>query len=239
MTDQGVLTGKALRTPKAAALAGIVFSVLLIASELLIWLSVPVNPSTPAIDVMNKSETISLALNILPLAGIAFLWFIATVRNRLGAQEDQFFSTVFFGSGLLYLTLSFTAASLAGGLVRVLRAAPELVRTGGYALARAEVYVAMNTYGIKMAGVFMFSTSTVLFKTQIVRRWIALLGFALAIALLLSVGTIDWIPVVVPLWVLLVSIDILIHDLSGKSAEGKSSGGIAQLAPPDRNRHSA
>jgi hypothetical protein len=50
-----------------------------------------------------------------PFAGIAFLWFIGVVRDRLGHLEDQFFPTVFFGSGLLFLAMTFASAALAGG----------------------------------------------------------------------------------------------------------------------------
>jgi hypothetical protein len=218
MSQQGVLTRKGLKTPRAAAIAGMIFSVLLISSQLLIWLSLPANPSQSASDVISHPETISLALNLLPFAGIAFLWFIAVVRDRLGAFEDRFFATVFLGSGLLYLAMSFTAGAFAGGLLRVLGSAPEIVtQTGAYALARAETDVAMNVYGIRMAGVFMFSTSTILLRTGIVQRWIAFLGFALATTLLLSIGTIRWIPFVFPAWVFLISADILTQNLSGQS----------------------
>ncbi|HEX2600189.1 MAG TPA: hypothetical protein VHL05_15520, partial [Terriglobales bacterium] len=82
-------------------MAGIVFSVLSITSHVLVWISIPANLGGPAMDVISHSKTISLALNLLPFAGIAFLWFIAVVRNRLGTLEDRFFSTVFLGSGLL------------------------------------------------------------------------------------------------------------------------------------------
>ena len=218
MSQQGVLTRKGLKTPRAAAIAGMIFSVLLISSQLLIWLSLPANPSQSASDVISHPETISLALNLLPFAGIAFLWFIAVVRDRLGAFEDRFFATVFLASGLLYLAMSFTAGAFAGGLLRVLGNAPEIVtQTGAYALARAETDVAMNVYGIRMAGVFMFSTSTILLRTGIVQRWIAFLGFALATTLLLSIGTIRWIPFVFPAWVFLISADILTQNLSGQS----------------------
>lgn len=218
MSQQGVLTRKGLKTPRAAAIAGMIFSALLISSQLLIWLSLPANPSQSASDVISHPETISLALNLLPFAGIAFLWFIAVVRDHLGAFEDRFFATVFLGSGLLYLAMSFTAGAFAGGLLRVLGNAPEIVtQTGAYALARAETDVAMNVYGIRMAGVFMFSTSTILLRTGIVQRWIAFLGFALATTLLLSIGTIRWIPFVFPAWVFLISADILTQNLSGQS----------------------
>ena len=154
-------------------------------------------------------------MNLHPSAGIAFLWFIAVIRNRLGALEDRFFATVFLGSGLLYVAMVFTSAALAGGLIRVLIHAPEiLTQTGAYALGRAQVYQTMDVYGIKMAGVFMFSTSTILLRTGIVPRWIAFLGYGLAAVLLLSVGVIAWIPLVFPLWVFLVSVAILLENPS-------------------------
>jgi len=154
---------------------------------------------------------------MLPFAGVAFLWFIAVVRDRLGVLEDRFFATVFLGSGLLYLAMTFTSGAMAGGLIRILQTTPDIVMPSGtYAVARAQIYVAMNTYGIKMAGVFMFSTSTILVRTGIVRRWIPFLGFALAITLLLSIGAIQWIPLVFPAWVFLISADILIQNLAGQ-----------------------
>lgn len=218
MSQEDVLTHKRLKTPKAAAIAGIVFSVLLITSQLLIWRSIPADPSHSATDVVRHSDTISLGLNLLPFAGVAFLWFIAVVRDRLGVLEDRFFATVFLGSGLLYLAMTFASGAIAGALIRVLGSPTEIVmQTGTYVLARAEIYVALNTYGIKMAGVFMFSTSTILLRTGIVRRWIPFLGFALATTLLLSIGTIQWIPFVFPAWVFLISADILIQSLFGNS----------------------
>jgi hypothetical protein len=206
---------KGLRAPKAAAIAGILFCVFLITSQLLVWGSIPANLGGPALDVLSHSKTISLALNLIPFAGIAFLWFIAVVRNRLGELEDRFFATVFLGSGLLYIGMVFTSAALAGGLIRVLINTPQiLTQTGAYALGRAQIYQTMNVYGIKMAGVFMFSTSTILLRTGIVQRWIAFLGYALGAVLLLSVGIIVWIPLVFPVWVFLISVAILLENPS-------------------------
>jgi hypothetical protein len=215
---------KRLRAPKAAALAGILFCVLLITSQLLVWISIPPDLGERAKDVTNHSKTISLALNLLPFAGIAFLWFIAVVRNRLGAREDRFFATVFLGSGLLYVAMVFMSAALAGGLIRVLISAPEaLTHTGAYALSRAQVYQTMNVYGIKMAGVFMFSTSTILRRSGIAPRWIAFLGYALGAMLLLTVGIIVWVSLVFPAWVFLISVAILFENRSVVVEAGESS----------------
>ena len=214
---------KGLQTPRAAAIAGIVFSILLITSQVLVWISIPDSVGGPTTDVVSHSKTISLALNLMPFAGVAFLWFIAVVRNRLGTLEDRFFATVFLGSGYLYIAMTFTSAALAAGLIRVLISAPDiLAQTGAYALGRAQVYQSMNVYGIKMAGVFMFSTSTILLRTGIVSRWIAFVGYALGALLLASVGIIIWISLVFPVWVFLVSGAILIEELSRVVEDPKS-----------------
>jgi hypothetical protein len=155
-------------------------------------------------DVVHYSKTISLALNLAPFAGIAFLWFIGVVRDRLGQLEDRFFATVFLGSGLLYIAMFFVSAALAGGFLRVLSSGPEnLIESGTYAVSRAQMYQLMSLYATKMAGVFMISVSTISLRTRIVPRWMSFLGYALALMLLLSVVTTGWSPMVFPLWVFL------------------------------------
>lgn len=218
MDQEAIEFRQRIRTPRAAAIAGIVFSVLLITSLRLIWTSVPADPMGPATEVLRNSKTITFALNLLSFAGIAFLWFIAVVRDRLGAKEDRFFATVFLGSGLLFIAMIFVVGATAGGLIKVLSSqADELVRSGAYALGRVEISQLMHIYAMKMAAVFMTTTSTLSLRTQIVPRWMAFLGYLLALILLLSVGTIEWIPLVFPLWVLLVSLHILIENLRGRA----------------------
>jgi hypothetical protein len=63
-----------------------------------------------------------------------------------------------------------------------------------------------------MAGVFMISTCTISVRTRIAPRWMAVLGYALALLLLLSIGSIEWIPLVFPAWVFLISVYILIDN---------------------------
>ncbi|CAM2161572.1 membrane hypothetical protein [Paraburkholderia sacchari] len=107
-----------LRAPRAAAIAGIIFSVLLITSLLLLLLrSVPFLPLETGEWLRERSATVSVAVNLVPFAGIAFLWFIGVLRDRLGDREDRFFTTVFMGSGLLFLAMLFAAAAFVGGIV--------------------------------------------------------------------------------------------------------------------------
>src|SRR6266487_2905954 len=113
MKQQVALTRQALKTPRAAAVAGIIFSVLFTASIVLIRLALPeeLSGTNTAAWLQGNTATVSLALTLVPFAGIAFLWFMGVVRDRLGTLEDQFFSTVFFGSGLLFLALLLLVSS--------------------------------------------------------------------------------------------------------------------------------
>ena len=214
MTVESPSIRQRLKTPRAAAIAGIVFSLLLISSMSLIWISIPATPLDAGADVMRNSRRISLALDMLPFAGIAFLWFVGVLRDRLGELEDRFFATVFLGSALLYLAMIFTAAATAGGLLRLLGSgAGPLLQSGAYALGRMQIHQTMHVYALKMAGVFMISTATISLRTRIVPRWMAFLGLALALFLLLSMSFVYWAPLVFPLWILLISVYILWENL--------------------------
>ena len=118
MTETSVTSRrKALKTPRSAAIAGIIFSVLYGASMVLINLSLPHEPTAFLAWLEADTTTVTLALNLIPFAGIAFLWFIGVIRDLLSDMEDRLFATVFLGSGLLFLALTFIGAALAAGLL--------------------------------------------------------------------------------------------------------------------------
>jgi len=202
-----------LRTPRAAAFAGIIFSLLLTVSLLLLRLSVPANPHEVGSWLKTSRQHVSIALNLIPFAGVAFMWFLGVLRDRLGAKEDRFFATVFLGSGLMFLGMLFVAAASVGGLILAYAGAPStLLNPGTFSFGRAFAYDIMHIYAFKMAAVFMVTTSTLLLFTQAAARWIAMLGYASALALLIASGFFDWILFVFPAWVLLVSVYILIDN---------------------------
>jgi hypothetical protein len=214
MNQESFQINQSLRTPRAAAIAGIVFSSLFTIGLLLVWVSIPENPLAPASTVINHLKAVSFSLHVLPFAGIAFLWFMAVVRDRLGKREDQFFATVFLGSGLLFVAMVFSAAIVAAGIIKILESgSANLIQGGAYALGRIQIHQTIHIYAMKMAFVFMSATARIALQTRVFPGWIAYLGYVLALTLLLSDGTIEWIPLVFPLWVLLISVHILTQNL--------------------------
>jgi hypothetical protein len=195
-----------LKTPKAAAIAGILFSALFIAAFSLLRIFVPSDPFESGEWLRANSNTVIFALNLIPFAGIAFLWFVGALRDRLGDLEDRFFSTVFLGSSLLFLATLFTSAAAIGAIILAFAAdSSNLVNSASFHFARTLAYNVANIYMVKMAGVFMISTSTVVVYTEIAPRWVAFLGFALALLLLFGSAYFPWIFVAFPFWVFLIS----------------------------------
>src|SRR5215467_142639 len=223
MSEQSTLTRANLKTPRAAAIAGMMFSVLLLGVLWLLRKSVPDDPREPGAWLNSESNTVALAINLVPFAGIAFLWFIGVLRDRLGASEDKFFATVFFGSGLLFLGMLFAAAAVAGALIISFEtASAQVIESPTFHFARAAAYSMMNVYTIKMAGVFMVTTSTIAIYTGFAPRWIAILGYFLALLLLCGSYYLSWSFVVFPFWVLVMSIYIFFNDAGAKSAPERS-----------------
>jgi hypothetical protein len=209
-SDQARLTHAHLRTPRAAAVAGILFSVLLFAVFWLMRLSIPGDPFEPGAWLEGNLSYVTLAMNLVPFAGVAFLWFVGVLRDRLGAREDQFFATVFLGSGFLLLAMLFAAAAVFGAIIVAFHVAPgALGNSPTFHFGRGLAYGMINIYLVKTASVFMITTSTIALYTHLTPRWLALGGYVIAIILLIGSYYLDWSLLVFPFWVLLISLSIL------------------------------
>jgi len=224
---QGPLqAGSPLRTPRAAAVAGIVFSVFLIAALVLLRLSVPADPRVPGIWLTDpgRRTAVQIALSLIPFAGIAFLWFVGVLRDRIGHREDRFFATVFLGSGLLFVAMLFVTAAMAGGLLAAASHASSRPGPDVLTLGRNVTGLLLNVYSIRMAAVFMLTTVTIARRTEIVSRWLTVAGVVAALVLLVAINFSDWVELLFPAWILALSIDILI-------ASPKVSPGNTEPAP--------
>ena len=215
-----------MKAPRAAAIAGILFSVLLISGFLLLRNAIPADPLEAGAWLRARASVVGLGLNLIPFAGIAFLWFMGVLRDRLGAQEDRFFATVFLGSGLLFLAMLFVSAAFVGGILLAHAVGDErLVGSLTFSVARAIAFEAMNVYAIKMAAVFTVVTCTLALRTRFVPVWIAAVGYAAALVLLFANRYLEWALMVFPLWVLLISLYILVDSLRASRDTAASGSG--------------
>ncbi|MES0361481.1 MAG: hypothetical protein ABUK20_11245 [Anaerolineales bacterium] len=219
------ISKRGLRTPRAAAIAGILFAVLMVTSFIMIQLSIPADSTDSSDWLEEEVGNISIALSLLPFAGIAFLWFMGVVRDRIGLLEDQFFSTLFFGSGLLYLAMSFASAAIAGGILAVYVFDPDALFTSGiYSFSQGIIYKFSNVFAIRMAGMHMIVLGTIWVRTEVMPRWMALATFLLAVVLLVSIQFLPWVTLVFPAWVFLISAYILVLNYRYERQDVKMDG---------------
>lgn len=209
-----------LTTPRTAAIAGILFGLLFSASLVLMRTAIPQDITTDTTWITTGSSRISLALGMMPFAGIAYLWFIGVVRDKLGDFEDKFFSTVFFGSSLIFISLVFIAMAIAGGILAtyqvISKETPDI--TVIY-FARALMLHISNVYALRMAGVTMISLGTIWMRTGLMPRWLAVVTFSLALVLLVVVNFSPWFTLTYPAWVTLISLYILWMRLTHPDAQ--------------------
>ncbi len=200
-----------LTTPRAAAVAGILFTLLFSVSVILLRSALPHGAVAGTAWAHKGSGRISLALRLIPFAGIAFLWFIGVIRDRLGDYEDRFFSTVFFGSGLLFLAMVFVSSGVAAATL----ASGELAKTDASQViyfGRVVMLQVSNVYAIRMAGVFMISLGTIWWRTGLMPRWLAVVSFLVALTLLVVISLSLWLVLLFPAWTFVVSVLVLVRN---------------------------
>ena len=208
MSDEGFSTDQ-LTTPRAAGAAGLVFAVLFLAAVLVLryrgYLSPDADPSAGL-----SPADVTVVLYLVPFAGIAFLWFLGVMRNQLNAAGDQFFATVFVAAGTLFVGMLFSSAAIVASTSQLTAIGPNGFAAVG-ALARAFFFV----YGVRCAGVFTITTSTIVLRTGRIPRWVAWLGLALGLLLLLTSQAFEIVILLFPLWVALVSVMVLVSTRAG------------------------
>lgn len=222
--SESPLTRRRLRSPRAAAVAGIVFSILIGTSLTLIYQSIPAEPTDDGSWLIDNSGTVSLAITLVPFAGIAFLWFVGVVREQLGEQEDQFFSSIFFGSGLLFLGGLFVWMATIGAILVSYAAFPSTwLDSGAYVYARTFMHVMGGVVSLRMAGVFVFSSGTIWMRTDVMPRWMVWLTYLFALGMIIGASGNRVIRFGFPIWVLVVSLFILWGSL--RKTDDEVSGG--------------
>jgi hypothetical protein len=201
-----------LTTPRAAAVAGVLFALLFGATLILIRVKMPEGVGDSAEWLDSQKDGISTATKLMPFAGITFLWFIGVVRDNLGRYEDRFFASVLLGSGLLFLAMMFVSTAVAAGLVATNAGVTDpAAHVEVIAFGRMIVVSAAKTYAIRMAAVFMISLATIWLKTGLMPRWLVAVSYLVALGLLIAGDVSMWLTLAFPVWVLVVSALILLR----------------------------
>lgn len=188
----------------------------------LIRLNIPADFSEEASWIKSGYRPLQIALVPMPFAVIAFLWFVAVIRDRLGEQEDQFFATVFFGSSLLFLAMVCVSMAIAGGILVIANSTlDESLNHDAIAFGRAVMLQISNVYALRMAAVFMISIGTIWLRTGLMPRWLTLATYILALLMLVVVSLNLWVVLVFPAWVFTISVFIL--TMNARSSQQRSS----------------
>jgi hypothetical protein len=219
---RGQRVGRQVRSVEAAAVAGGVYSVLAVVGMLLLSRFPSLDGTEEEItawfdDSANRSSSI-LGLNLVAVSSIAFLWFVAVIRRRLGDLEDRFFGTVFFGSAIVYV-----AIWLAGGAVLAGPAmAATVLDSGSVSEASASLAAGVGAglllvVAPRIQAVFVLTTSTLILRSRILPRWLAIVGYVIAVGMFVFPLVAEPLGLGFPAWVLVVSIVIFLRRPTGKS----------------------
>lgn len=205
MVDRAAVM-RAVRRPASAAVAGIIFALIL--GTVIVLLRTVVPEVTSDLGQWSEDparrDAVALALNLIPFAGIAFLWFIAVIRAQVGATEDRFVGTVFLGSGLIFVALLFAAAAALKAVLMVEGTGIDL-GPGGRAYGWALAAALLGTFGTRMAAVFVATVATTGRRSGAFPKWLAFSGYAVALIMLLTPPLPSFMQFLFPAWVLLLS----------------------------------
>jgi hypothetical protein len=203
-----------MRTPASAAYAGIVFSVLVFASLLTVHFAVPHKPADSAdlLTTSPKRDLLLAGLSLIPFAAVAFLWFVGVIRDRIGEREDRFFATVFLGSGLLFVGMLLVGEAMASGMVLSVQATPQTLSATppDWWTTTSRISHEMLEAALQMAGAFTTAAATLLLRTGVAPRWLTLSGTIVALLLFFGTFFSQWIGLLFPVWVFVLSVYILV-----------------------------
>lgn len=210
-----------IRSPRAAAFAGIGYAILMITGMLLLASIVRIRLEDITLELLDTwSRRVSLIILLVPFAGIAFLWFTGVIRDLLGEREDRFFATLFYGSGIIQVVLLFIwGAIFAAIMATKTMMATESIDAPVYLFGFALMNEIIGNYALRMAGIYMTAISSLWLKTGLMPRWLTVITYLLAFGFLLAAERFREARFIFPVWVFVVSVYILILNFRRKNEQ--------------------
>jgi hypothetical protein len=212
LTPNGRIATSA-RSVEAAALAGLAHAALFIVARVLM-LRIP-QPGDPAVSEWYASSgnqrSLIVALNLITIGSIAFVWFVAVIRRRVGERENRFFGTVFLGSALLTVAIWMIGALLlATPAVDAYLFGTEQ-NTQSVSGWQAAGQAAITIVGPRLEAVFIISTTTVARLSGAFPRSLVVAGYAAGLVLMVAPVPSDMLPRVFSAWEIWVAGALLVR----------------------------
>jgi hypothetical protein len=196
------------------ALSGIVFVVLMLTGAAFV-IDVPkADASAQEIgaylaDSGNQTRNV-IGAYIWVLGGLAFLGFVSGLRSVLRRAEGDpgTLSSVVFGAGVVFTAVWSVSAATLASVAYAVRFSDAPVSDPDIVRVLPQLGSFLLLIGGGFAGILvLLATSTLIFRTGVLPRWLAWLGIPVAPALLVDVTYMNILPFVG--WVLVASIALL------------------------------
>lgn len=203
---------ESLRTPRAAAIAGLAFCVIMLTSWVLIRLAVPVGEIGSEVVSLDERQLTMLRVStaLVPFAGISFLWFIGVIRSQIGVHEDRLFATVFLGSSLIFVALLFVGTAAIVSII--------VVSSEGVGIqADLQIYAGrffqevLTGYAARMAGVSVIAITTLGRRSRTMPKWLVVVGYAAGLGLLIAPFGVRFAELLFPLWAGVFSVYVFVR----------------------------
>ena len=194
------------------ASVGIAYAVLfLISFALLSGTPGPQASDSEIVDFYTREEHRKLVVvgsYLMPFAGVAFVWFIVAFRTWISSSnqlESVVVSNIQLISGCIFVALWFTASATLSTTADSVELASATVEPTIARQLPLYGHTLMFGFALRMAAMFVFTTSTTTRKMRVLPGWFTLAGYGVGLFLLLSATFDPLLAIMFPVWMLTLS----------------------------------
>jgi hypothetical protein len=203
---------------RISGLSGLVFAALLVVALVLVRRAPGLGaPDSAYADFYRHTQgnvLVTAGLYVVPFCGVAFLWQMSTTRTLIGAlprSSPELQRWLHLASGVLFVCMLFAGSAAVGAVALLTVFSTAAVPAPDVARALTAVgYALVFVFGVRAAGIYMISTTTLARTVGLLPRWMALLSYLAAAFLLVSTTFHPAVLLVLPAWVLLFSVVVLL-----------------------------
>ncbi|CAN5702611.1 hypothetical protein BH23CHL2_BH23CHL2_24000 [soil metagenome] len=172
----------------AGAVAGIAFALLFFATLMIVKLPGGDDTNQVYADYFIESDRFTdhtIVAYMIAAAGIAFLVFLSSLRDRLLARDpDAGLHTLALGSGLLFVGALFVAGAAAYAVPASIEIGEETQFGADIARVPWVASIVLLLYGMIAASSSIAALSALMLRTRALPKWLAVFGFVAAFILL-------------------------------------------------------